>query len=383
MYNVNIHIDVSFNPDTKQDLPALEHMKQEIARSVLEIRNKYAYTPEKSPSSSEKKCMDFFQFARQEIVHLKIRARFSTARNYQTVLSRLQKFTCKSRLDFSELDQQLLTDFETALRQDGCHLNTISCYMRTLRAIYNKAVKQNLTLLQPLFKSVFTGNERTRKRAIPHECLQRLLQLDCSDNPALQLAKDLFLFSLYARGISFVDMAYLKHSHIRQDYLIYYRRKTHQQLAIRIEPPLREILNRYQQDGKSPYIFPLLTQTSPRESYLEYRYQLTLYNKRLYQLEQLLGTKYHLSSYVSRHTWATMAKDMAIPLSVISESLGHTSEKTTYIYMKSLEKQRLDEANQKLIRRIAYTQHKKRGKNGHGPKRTACSKPASRPGKLS
>lgn len=360
MYNVNIHINVSFNSDEEQNLSALEHMKQEITQSVAEIQNKYVYTPTEHPFPSNKASKDFFLFTQQEIIHLKIRSRFSTARNYQTVLSRFKTFTGKSELLFNELNQQLLIDFETSLRQDGCHLNTISCYMRTLRAIYNKAVEQNLVSLQPLFKSVFTGNEQTRKRAIPHDCLQKLLLLDCSQNPALQLAKDLFLFSFYARGVSFVDMAYLKHSHIQQEYLIYYRRKTHQQLTIRIEPPLRDILNRYQRTGKSIYVFPLLTKTSPRESYREYRYQLTLYNKRLYQLEQLMGTKHHLSSYTARHTWATMAKDMAIPLSVISESLGHTSEKTTYIYMKSLEKQKLDEANQKLIQQVTCIRKKER-----------------------
>lgn len=212
-----------------------------------------------------------------------------------------------------------------------------------------------LTPQQSPFIRAFTGYENTRKRGIPKLLIRKLISLDCSKRPTLQLAKDLFLFSIYVRGISFVDIAFLKKSHIYGNYLTYYRRKTHQQITVKLEPPSLEILNRYADTSQAGYLFPILRDTSPADNYREYRYQLGVYNKRLNQLSKLLGDQYHLSSYVSRHTWASLAKEQGISVSIISESLGHTSEKTTRIYMKALEKQKLDQANQKLINRMLVT----------------------------
>lgn len=353
MYSIHIHFEVSVGAGSEHDAETLQKIQQELAHTVEKLQEQYAtdsnsghtYPPPKSEQ-------DFFWFARSEIHNLMKASRFNTARNYHTAVGKLQKYVSSSYLPFSIITSLFIENFEKHLRHQGCNLNTISCYMRTLRAIYNKAVAMNFITQQHPFAHAFTGYENTRKRGIPKMLVRKLICLDCSKRPSLQLAKDLFLFSIYVRGISFVDIIFLKKTHIYGEYLTYYRRKTHQQITVKLEPPTLEILSRYEGISRSGYLFPILTSTSPAECYKEYRYQLGMYNKRLNRLSKLLDYPYHLSSYVPRHTWASLAREQGIPVSIISESLGHTSEKTTRIYMKALEKQKLDQANQKLINRV-------------------------------
>lgn len=351
MYSINIHFEVSCGAGSEHDTETLQKIQQELSNVVKNLQERYA---NKNPGSDSPPDtgQDFFRFARIETDTLIKASRFSTARNYHTAVTRLRKYVSSPFLPFQQITSVFIDNFERYLRHQGCNLNTISCYMRSLRAIYNKAVAMEITIQQSPFIRAFTGYENTRKRGVPKLLVRKLIYLDCSKRPTLQLAKDLFLFSLYVRGISFVDIAFLKRTNIYGEYLTYYRRKTHQQITVKLEPPALEILNRYSGFSKVGYLFPILKSTSITENHKEYRYQLGVYNKRLSRLSKLLGNQYHLSSYVPRHTWASLAREQGIPVSIISESLGHTSEKTTRIYMKALEKQKLDQANQKLINRM-------------------------------
>lgn len=355
MNSINIRFEVSFGTGSEYDAEALQKIQQELATTVKRLQAQYTKNNSSRTSPPPKQQTDFFQFARAETENMTKASRFNTARNYRTAISRLHQYVSFTPLPFHSITPLFIDNFEKYLQNQGCNLNTISCYLRTLRAIYNKAVELELTPQQSPFIRAFTGYENTRKRGIPKLLIRKLISLDCSKRPTLQLAKDLFLFSIYVRGISFVDIAFLKKSHIYGNYLTYYRRKTHQQITVKLEPPSLEILNRYADTSQAGYLFPILRDTSPADNYREYRYQLGVYNKRLNKLSKLLGDQYHLSSYVSRHTWASLAKEQGISVSIISESLGHTSEKTTRIYMKALEKQKLDQANQKLINRMLVT----------------------------
>ena len=164
----------------------------------------------------------------------------------------------------------------------------------------------------------------------------------------MSLARDLFLFSFYTRGMSFVDMAYLRRGHIRDGRIRYVRRKTGQEIVIRVEPEMQRIIERYA-DGERPYVFPVLKSENPEKAYAEYRTALTYYNRLLKRLCTLAGIPQRLSFYTARHSWATAARNHQVPVSVISAGMGHTSERTTQIYLTMLENSLIDNANRGIL----------------------------------
>ena len=169
-----------------------------------------------------------------------------------------------------------------------------------------------------------------------------------SRSAPLSLARDLFLFSFYTRGMSFVDMAYLRRGHIRDGRIRYVRRKTGQEIVIRVEPEMQRIIERYA-DGERPYVFPVLKSENPEKAYAEYRTALTYYNRLLKRLCTLAGIPQRLSFYTARHSWATAARNHQVPVSVISAGMGHTSERTTQIYLTMLENSLIDNANRGIL----------------------------------
>ena len=121
--------------------------------------------------------------------------------------------------------------------------------MRCLRAVYNRAVEKELVVQRNPFKHVYTGIDKTVKRAVPLKIIRQIRELDLTLTPELDYAKDLFLFSFYTRGMSFVDMAYLKKKNLQNGVLSYRRQKTGQQLFIRWEKPMQEIVDKYDTSG--------------------------------------------------------------------------------------------------------------------------------------
>lgn len=229
--------------------------------------------------------------------------------------------------------------------------NTVSFYMRILRAVYNRAVEQHLVAVhREPFRKVYTGVDKTRKRAIDENVILQLQQLDLNSHNHLRFARDMFVFSYGMRGMAFVDMAYLRKDNVIKETVVYSRRKTGQRLSVRIEPCIDAIIKRYSDaSAKSPYIFPIITSFNREQAYLQYQSALGYYNHQLKQLAGMVGVSVPLSSYTSRHTWATAARKHNVPLAVISEGMGHTSEQTTRIYLASLDNSVIDQANQSLL----------------------------------
>lgn len=158
----------------------------------------------------------------------------------------------------------------------------------------------------------------------------------------------MFLFCFYACGMPFVDVAFLKKSQIKGGMLVYHRRKTDQVVQIKLEPCMQEIINRYRSDG-SDYVFPFLTSQDEDTAYREYKRKFSYYNKTLKTLGKLAGVDKPLSSYVARHTWATLAFMSSVDMSVIAQALGHTDVKTTRIYVEDIGNGKQNSANKKLL----------------------------------
>ncbi len=289
------------------------------------------------------------------ILELKSAGRYSTAGIYSSTINSFLQFAGNQELTFSEVTSCLIKQYEEYLLQKGCRHNTLSTYMRMLRSIFNQAKTEGMDFscnMDDLFMYVFTGYEPTRKRAIPPILIRNLAILDLSQNPSLSFSRDIFLLSFYLRGIPFVDLAHLRKSDVRNNTIYYYRQKTRRQLSIYIEPCASEIIERYRYNNqKSPYLLPILT-TIGEVAFQEYKSALRLYNQHLHRLSFMLNLPIPLTSYVARHSWATTAKNQGVPISIISESLGHSTEKITHIYLASFDNNMISEANRKVIKTI-------------------------------
>jgi integrase len=239
--------------------------------------------------------------------------------------------------------------YEGSMTARGLCPNTTSFYMRILRAVYNKAVEKGMTEQKYPFKHVYTGISKTVKRAISLNDIKRVKALELPANTSLSLARDLFLFSFYTRGMTFVDMVNLRCKDVQCGCITYRRQKTGQLLNIKIEKCTQEIINRYHSPD-SDYVFPII-KTVGRE-YREYKNALKLINVRLKEIGRMIGTPIKLTTYVGRHSWGSAAKTSNIPISVISESMGHDNETTTQIYLASLDTSVIDQANAKILKKL-------------------------------
>ena len=288
---------------------------------------------------------DFFT---QQIQKLKNDNRRGTARNYSKTLKSLKAFMKNTDSTFNIVTEQFVESYNTFLIQRGVVRNTISFYMRIFRSVYNKAVTQKIIEQTFPFKNVYTGVDRTRKRAVTETVISQLLSIDLKKSKALQFARDLFIFSFYARGMAFVDIVYLKKSNIQNGYITYVRHKTGQELTIRIETRLQNIINQYEKKD-SPNLIPILNTEDENKAYSQYEIALNYYNRQLKRLSKLLEPNINLSSYTPRHTWATTARNKNVPLSIISAGMGHSSEKTTLIYLTKIDNSIIDEVNKAII----------------------------------
>lgn len=287
-------------------------------------------------------------FFREQIAFLIDCNRLGTAVNYRQAAETLDGFLGGYDLSFSELTSQLVEQYGDYLLRKGMVRNSLSFHMRILRAVYNKAVRRGYVEQTFPFRDIYTGVDRTRKRAVGEEIIHKLMNLELEEDSVLSFTRDMFMFSFFTRGMAFVDMAYLRKSDIQDGILRYARRKTGQQLAVRIEPCIGDIIDRYA-TLDSPYVFPILGSEDFAVGFRRYKSALRAYNHRLKRLSQMIGLECGISSYTARHSWATAARNHNVPLSVISAGMGHSSERTTQIYLTSLENSLIDMANKDIL----------------------------------
>lgn len=284
------------------------------------------------------------------IDELKNDGRWGNARNLQRALNSFSDFLGGLDRPLKQVDERLVMEYEQWLRIRKVSKNSSSFYMRTLRSAYNKVISRNQMEQTFPFRNVYTGVERTRKRAVPEDIMVRLQKLDLTHSAPLAFSRDMFIFSYCTRGMAFVDIAYLKKEDVSGGILSYVRHKTGQCLTVRIEPLIEEIIERYEPFvHNSPYLFPIITSNDPEEAFRQYQTALGYHNRKLKKLGKLTGENLHLSSYTARHSWATVARKHNVPLSVISAGMGHTSEKTTLIYLDSVENSLIDKANEEIL----------------------------------
>ena len=282
-----------------------------------------------------------------QIARLKRLGKIRTSETYTAALRSFSGFMNDKEVLFDQLNADLFAEYEAYLKSRGNTPNTISFYMRILKAVYNRAVEDGLTEQRHLFKSVYTGVEKTMKRALSLNDIKRIKGLDLSLKPNLDFARDMFLLCFYTRGMSFIDMAYLRKKDLENGTLSYRRRKTGQQLFIKWEKCMQEILDKYP-INETEYLLPIITKRN--EDYRkQYANELHRVNHLLKKIGKNLNLLIPLTMYVGRHSWASVAKSRNVPISVISEGMGHDSENTTQIYLASLDTSVVDRANKKIL----------------------------------
>ena len=282
-----------------------------------------------------------------QIARLKRLGKIRTSETYTAALRSFSGFMNDKEVLFDQLNADLIAEYEAYLKGRGNSPNTVSFYMRILKAVYNRAVEDGLTEQRHPFKSVYTGVEKTLKRAISLNDLKHIKGLDLSLKPNLDFARDMFLFCFYTRGMSFIDMAYLRKKDLQNGILSYRRRKTGQQLFIKWERCMQEIVDKYP-INETEYLLPIITKRD--EDYRkQYTNELHRVNHLLKKIGKQLDLPILLTMYVGRHSWASIAKSRNVLISVISEGMGHDSENTPQIYLASLDTSVVDKANKKIL----------------------------------
>ena len=314
-------------------------------------------------SRNKKTSESLFQFMNLLIALLLKNGQYRTMLHYKATLNSFKRYRDNKDIALREIDAEVMRSYEAYLHHTaGVCKNTSSFYLRILRSSYNKAVKKGLTPQLHPFTDVYTGIAPTRKRAIPAESVSRIKHLESVKDltPKEEMVRDTFLMSFYLRGISFIDLAHLRKSDLKDGYLHYTRSKTGQRLTIRWEKEMQEVLEKYQaQTASSPYLFPFLVDAGNKshdktidKKQEEVRLYHNAESRISYHLKKLgakIGIKGKLTLYVARHSWATAARDNNISISVISEALGHHSETTTQIYLRSIKSTEVDDANAKIL----------------------------------
>lgn len=218
----------------------------------------------------------FLAFMDKQIRSLIKNGCLGTARNYMCTRNSFASFLHNQDIEFYLMTEDFILEYDSWLRKKGITRNSVSFYMRILRSVYNKAAAKMFFNPENIFRKVYTGVDRTRKRAVNEEIIVRLSNLDLSEHKALDYARDIFIFSFYTRGMAFVDIAYLRKSNIRNGFIQYIRRKTGQIINIRIESCMKKIMDHYK--TKSEYIFPIITSSDEKIAYRQYQNSLSYYN---------------------------------------------------------------------------------------------------------
>jgi len=288
------------------------------------------------------------RFMQENINRMHELGKVRTGETYTCTLNSFMRFRQGKDIIWKKFDAELMASYEAYLKSTGISMNTISFYNRILRAVYNRAVEKGFTRQKFPFKNVYTGVEGTIRRGLPARIIRTIRRMDLSGTPQLDYARDMFLFSFYTRGMSFVDMAYLKKDNLKNGVLTYRRKKTGQRLCVRWEPYMQDIVNKYPLLPESPFLLPIIRKAGEEER-RQYSNAQHLVNQKLKIIGKTLGLSVPLTMYVARHSWATIAKSKNIPLSVISEGMGHDSESTTQIYLASLDTTIIDKANKRIL----------------------------------
>jgi len=306
-------------------------------------------------SKKENKNLTFSQLLEKELQILKENGQISYKNSINDTYSALKKF--KSNIQeykFENIDYQFLTDFENFLRKGGAEDGGISVYMRNIRMLYNKAINYKIVQSQYYpFKEFKVSKYKKRKikKALSNKEFQQILDFNINEIYSARNARYLYIFSYYARGMNFTDLAELKWEDVENGKFNYTRNKTNVNLKIKLPdiPIINEIFDFYKlyRPYDTHYIFPILKKEIKEYSGKELKDRkdsvLKYYNKELKKIFDFCNIYKNITFYTARHTFATSALRNGVNINIIKQSLGHQSIKTTENYVEDFAENEVDE----------------------------------------
>lgn len=343
----------------------INEKKQEIDKKILSCKlSNEAFSLDELIEPKEKKhrCLTAKKLFESYIQELFDQERIKNAKYYRCCLNCLMKYTNGKDLEFIQIDSSFLTDYSNWMQKQKLHRNTIGNRLRGLKAIYNQAITYKYVSKDYYPFDDFKVNKfrmETTKRAITKADIQKIIELDLLKLSThlnfkyYDFARYIFLFSYFSCGINIVDIAYLKYENIIDgNRLSFYRRKTNKLFSFKMHSKAIDIILKYRKImyNTNDYIFPILSiQKTEKDRYNKVNGTLKTINKYLQMIGKHLAIETKLTTYVARHTYATVLKRCGVNTSIISESLGHSSEKVTQIYLDSFEDSQIDEAMKNLF----------------------------------
>jgi len=297
---------------------------------------------------NKNKAVSFRDFNDKIIKELEMSNKLGNASCYIQAQRFLDRYSNQKDLSFEDIDFKFLKSMEAMHLSKNNSLNSLSFYLRTVRAVFNRAIHEGVIRREIYpFDKYSIKETKTKKRAIRKNDINLIRDLKIEENTPMWHARNYFMFSFYCIGMNFADMANLKRSNIIKGRIEYVRAKTGKPYSVKLVEPAIEIINLYYNgQGPKDYVFPIIKREDPALRMKDLQNERKTYNKYLKHIAAACGIEANLTSYVARHSWATIAKDLNQPISVISEGLGHEDSKTTQIYLDSFDDEVIDNANE-------------------------------------
>lgn len=331
---------------------------QAIQLEMEAKNNDYTASEILNDSDNKTKLITVEDFLTSHIQQLRDNGKVGNSYAYLNLRTTLHNFYGKKlNFLFNAVDVAFCNKFEAWMRKNQFEDTTMHYYFRTLRATYNKAVEANCADRE---KSPFVEyklsrfSTKTKKRALPKESVKKILKMDCTNmSEKARLAHDVFSFSYYCGGISLVDVANLTSENIVDGRLIYERQKTHGMINLVMLDEAKAIIERYATyQNRAGYLFPILDNrkhVTPMQKFNRVRKLCHQINKELHGLAKELGIQEDVTTYVARHSFATVLKKSGVNIGIISQALGHQDIKTTQIYLSKFDDDQVDSAMQNLL----------------------------------
>ena len=296
----------------------------------------------------------FADVFKDQIEHIKKSRSHFTAENYRNVYRSVCSFMGNKADEFriGDLTDLWLNAYIMYIQGNGnMSLSSVDNYCRVLRAVYNKAVKVYSIPIgtNHPFTNIRFPVPATLKRSLVKEGLLEIIDLDLTGQKALSRARDLFLFLFYARGMCFVDVFNLRYDVISGGYISYRRSKTSAPLQVKIVDEMKQIMDRYRESGNL-YVFPFLRRNQYSGKSISEKSSLRRINRQLGKIGKMLG--FPLTTYVARHSWASLIEECGMSIAIISQGMGHSSERVTKTYMKGMPSHVIDNANEEMLNRL-------------------------------
>ena len=336
-------------------------VKSEYQHKILQKLSDEEFTASSliNEQKEEIKAKTVEEFYLSLIETLKQKGKIGNSYAYLNSYNTLRNFNKGKKLNytFSHIDVAFCRKFEDWMRSKGNKDTTLSYQFRTLRATFNKAIEAKIVAREknPFIEYKLSHfNTKTIKRALSKEDILKIINTNCScQNELRQLAHNLFTFSYLCGGISFVDIAHLTPKNIIDGRLIYQRQKTHGSINLMLSDKAQQIIDKYADYQKQAiYLFPILhgkRHITPMQKNNRVHKVCHQINQELKVFAKELNIKAEVTTYVARHSFATILKKSGVNIGIISEALGHQDIRTTQIYLSRFDNEQVDEAMKNLL----------------------------------